>query len=617
MDMPSSLKNYPVKDIRTPHANDVLSGRGGGTNNHPGNEKFRELVHSKKVLYVNSSKREKALVSCAIVEYIRNQTPVGRFLQRDEKTGLWYDIGDQKAREKTSQALREGAPDIRREISMGAAANALSIAASVAAGVHEHQPANSHAPGSNGTPGSNAGNMSAAGQIRGVSQAAAASADHTPSDDFHSLRRGNIPSMSSLVNNGRAPGTTSMMSQQDTSVEESVARAMFLSRNPDNRHMANNKLPTDQHQDPNFPFPYSVMEMLQRKASSMNSFAPDGASMMPNRHNFAASLASSDPRRRIPDPSLHSQQPMFNPYFAAGPSPSDVFFQQYGPRAGGAMSSERAPSAATAAAMMMGMHHSQPRQTAARIQQAKAAAANAIAAVGKVLAENNMELLRDPSKASQVLNNRTPKNRSSSREQRPDTTNMEFFPNTNNVVKTSASNNSNHKQKKEKHFTMPIEKDNNQNDTNSMNANQMSGNDMGANQKNNPVSDHFKERLFLSEIISKSIVRGKVDAMLCKKERAALMYQFAGLVGIKLEDLTDRLANGSSTLKDLIQKSINEKESKVDVERCSLLITKNTNKRPLDDQYGNTEFSTKRQKEESSLAMRQRITSAFRGINAF
>lgn len=613
--MPSSLKNYPVKDIRTPHANDVLSGRGGGTNNHPGNEKFRELVHSKKVLYVNSSKREKALVSCAIVEYIRNQTPVGRFLQRDEKTGLWYDIGDQKAREKTSQALREGAPDIRREISMGAAANALSIAASVAAGVHEHQPANPHATVSNAAPVSNTAKMSATSQIRGVGQGAAASADHTPSDDFHSLRRSNIASMSTLVNNGRTPGNPSMMSSQDTSMEESVARAMFLSRNPENRHMGNSKLPTDQHQDPNFPFPYSVMEMLQRKASSLNSFAPDGGAMMPNRHSFAASLASSDPRRRISDPSLHSQQPMFNPYFGAGPSPSDVFFQQYGPRAGGAMSSERAPSAATAAAMMMGMHHSQPRQTASRIQQAKAAAANAIAAVGKVLAENNMELLRDPSKASQVLNNRTPKNHPSSRDQIPDATNMEFFPNTNNIVKNNVSNSSNNKQKNDKQFTIPIEKDTKQN-----NINPMNGNDMGSNQDSNPVSDHFKERLFLSEIISKSIVRGKVDSMLCKKERAALMYQFAGLIGIKLEDLTDRLANGSSTLEDLIQKSIVEKESKVDVEKCSLLIAKinsNTNKRPLDDQYGNKEFSNKRSKEESSLGMRQRITSAFRGINAF
>ena len=34
----------------------------------------------------------------------------------DEKTGLWNDVGDKKAREKTSQALRERAPQIRQEL---------------------------------------------------------------------------------------------------------------------------------------------------------------------------------------------------------------------------------------------------------------------------------------------------------------------------------------------------------------------------------------------------------------------------------------------------------------------------------------------------------------------
>lgn len=48
-----------------------------------------------------------------MVEAVRNQSPPGRFLQKDGKTGLWNDIGDGRAREKTSQALREGAPVIR------------------------------------------------------------------------------------------------------------------------------------------------------------------------------------------------------------------------------------------------------------------------------------------------------------------------------------------------------------------------------------------------------------------------------------------------------------------------------------------------------------------------
>ncbi|KAL3817626.1 hypothetical protein ACHAXA_011714 [Cyclostephanos tholiformis] len=104
--------DYPLQGIVAPHPNDVLCGRGGGSNNHPGNESFRELVNEVKVPYVNCPKREKPLIARRIVEAVRNQTPPGRFLCKDTK-GLWNDIGDGRAREKTSQALREGAPIIR------------------------------------------------------------------------------------------------------------------------------------------------------------------------------------------------------------------------------------------------------------------------------------------------------------------------------------------------------------------------------------------------------------------------------------------------------------------------------------------------------------------------
>eukprot|EP00584_Thalassiosira_punctigera_P008013 CAMPEP_0172539210 /NCGR_PEP_ID=MMETSP1067-20121228/10463_1 /TAXON_ID=265564 ORGANISM="Thalassiosira punctigera, Strain Tpunct2005C2" /NCGR_SAMPLE_ID=MMETSP1067 /ASSEMBLY_ACC=CAM_ASM_000444 /LENGTH=541 /DNA_ID=CAMNT_0013324859 /DNA_START=103 /DNA_END=1728 /DNA_ORIENTATION=+ len=110
------FSDYALQGIVTPHPNDVLCGRGGGSNNHPGNESFRELVNEVKFPYVNCPKREKPLIARRIVEAVRNQTPPGRFLSKDSKTGLWNDIGDGKAREKTSQALREGAPIIREHM---------------------------------------------------------------------------------------------------------------------------------------------------------------------------------------------------------------------------------------------------------------------------------------------------------------------------------------------------------------------------------------------------------------------------------------------------------------------------------------------------------------------
>ena len=43
--------------------------------------------------------------------------PPGRFLEKNPSTGLWKDIGDRKAIEKTSQALRDGAAALRKQLS--------------------------------------------------------------------------------------------------------------------------------------------------------------------------------------------------------------------------------------------------------------------------------------------------------------------------------------------------------------------------------------------------------------------------------------------------------------------------------------------------------------------
>lgn len=96
--------------------NDVLCGRGGGSFKQPGNVLFRRLVNANKVTYANCRKFEKMRISRGIVTFLRNQTPPGRFLEQNTVTGLWYDIGEKKALEKTSQALREGAPKLRGKI---------------------------------------------------------------------------------------------------------------------------------------------------------------------------------------------------------------------------------------------------------------------------------------------------------------------------------------------------------------------------------------------------------------------------------------------------------------------------------------------------------------------
>ena len=96
------------------NSNDVLCGRGGATNSHLGNKAFRLLVKQYQEKYLKAKKKEKPNVASHIVETIRKLRPPGRFLKKDKITGYWLDIGDTRAKEKTSQALREGAPLIRK-----------------------------------------------------------------------------------------------------------------------------------------------------------------------------------------------------------------------------------------------------------------------------------------------------------------------------------------------------------------------------------------------------------------------------------------------------------------------------------------------------------------------
>uniref|UniRef100_A0A7S1FRW5 DUF6824 domain-containing protein n=1 Tax=Corethron hystrix TaxID=216773 RepID=A0A7S1FRW5_9STRA len=115
---------YAHEKIASPHEHDVLSGRGSGISSHPGNEYLRRLVAEMKTTYLmNSSKGEKTRIGQSIVDHIRSRNPPGRFLARSADDavfsdgnnlhGFWYEIGDQRARQKVNQCLREGAKKIK------------------------------------------------------------------------------------------------------------------------------------------------------------------------------------------------------------------------------------------------------------------------------------------------------------------------------------------------------------------------------------------------------------------------------------------------------------------------------------------------------------------------
>jgi len=95
-----------VESLADVNTYDVLCGRGGGTNSQIGNKRFRKLVQDFQPTYLLARRKEKPLLARTIVLIIRKRG--GRFLRKDEETGMLFEVGDIKAEAKTSQALREG-----------------------------------------------------------------------------------------------------------------------------------------------------------------------------------------------------------------------------------------------------------------------------------------------------------------------------------------------------------------------------------------------------------------------------------------------------------------------------------------------------------------------------
>ena len=87
--------------------NDVLCGRGTKHCYTAGNKMYHKLVNHFIQDYARATKKtDKTVISIAIVEAVLNATPPGRFLSKHSDT-KWKEIAGDKAREKTSQLLRE------------------------------------------------------------------------------------------------------------------------------------------------------------------------------------------------------------------------------------------------------------------------------------------------------------------------------------------------------------------------------------------------------------------------------------------------------------------------------------------------------------------------------
>lgn len=93
------------------NSNDVLLGRGGFTNHFPGNRSFRQLIIQNQLRYYLASKASKPLIADQILKIVRSRN--GRFLKKNEND-VWIDVGDNRAKEKVAQALREKGPEFKK-----------------------------------------------------------------------------------------------------------------------------------------------------------------------------------------------------------------------------------------------------------------------------------------------------------------------------------------------------------------------------------------------------------------------------------------------------------------------------------------------------------------------
>jgi len=110
--MPTTMSApYSYTNITQPGPHDVMIGRGGGTNHNPGNTRFRQLICTRKDEYKVAKRSQKPIIAQEIVSAWRAQVPPGRFLKQDERTMLWYDVGNEQAKVKAAQKLRDSNKD--------------------------------------------------------------------------------------------------------------------------------------------------------------------------------------------------------------------------------------------------------------------------------------------------------------------------------------------------------------------------------------------------------------------------------------------------------------------------------------------------------------------------
>jgi len=101
-------ENELLPDSFEPGNKDVICGRARENFHHEGNKYFRELIQKNIGPYIGSrTKLEKGDAIARIAQVVRENSPSGGFVRKDERTGKWFRIKESEARDKVGHAIRK------------------------------------------------------------------------------------------------------------------------------------------------------------------------------------------------------------------------------------------------------------------------------------------------------------------------------------------------------------------------------------------------------------------------------------------------------------------------------------------------------------------------------
>jgi hypothetical protein len=99
--------------------NDIVCGRGAPSNFQHGNQLFKDLVEEHQTSYLYGKRSDKPKIAMHLMDEVHARG--GRFVRRvktasNGRSFGWEEVEDKRSYEKVCQALRDGAPELRRKV---------------------------------------------------------------------------------------------------------------------------------------------------------------------------------------------------------------------------------------------------------------------------------------------------------------------------------------------------------------------------------------------------------------------------------------------------------------------------------------------------------------------